>query len=288
MPGAGGPTEVRELASRFRDLTANLEQQVAGRTAALSAANDALRAQALELRRARDLADAANVAKSAFLANMSHEIRTPMHGVLGMLELILSEELPRQVRDWAQTASQSGTALMQILNDILDISKIEAGKVTVESAAVDVRSLCHSIAELFVHIAQALPESIPTDSKILRQIISNLVGNAVKFTERGEVVITAALVDAGGASPRLRVAVADTGIGIPADKQESIFDAFTQADNSHTRRFGGTGLGLTITKRLVQALNGTLWVTSEVGAGSRFEFEIPLAPRERDEVSFAA
>jgi signal transduction histidine kinase/CheY-like chemotaxis protein len=235
-------------------------------------------------------ANAAARAKSEFLANMSHEIRTPMNGVIGMLDLIDVKQLDAEPRSMIETARGAADSLLSIINDVLDFSKIEAGKLTLESIDLDIRSLVEEVATMFSTQAHAkgveltcaihtdVPQLVRSDPTRLRQVLVNLVGNAVKFTERGEVFVGVQPVrtDNNGAGPTYQLLVSDTGIGMAPEAVNRLFEAFTQADGSTTRRYGGTGLGLAITKRLVDAFGGSIRVKSAPGAGTTFSVYVPM------------
>jgi signal transduction histidine kinase/ActR/RegA family two-component response regulator len=270
------------LADERRALLRDLERRVEERTAELS------RAKA-ELEVALGAAQSANRAKSEFLANMSHEIRTPLNAVIGMSELIRGTALDTVQREYTETIRASGEALLSVINQILDFSRIEHGNLEFERVSVDLPACVQSVIEMNRHqtanrplelrleLRPGLPATVLGDATRLRQILINLVANAVKFTERGEVVVTAEPME-GGVNDELwvRFIVRDTGIGIPADRMDRLFQPFSQVDASTTRRYGGTGLGLAITRRLVHLLGGRLRVNSRPGSGSSFEVELPF------------
>lgn len=290
-----------EVAERMRaeeslkEARDHLESRVLERTTELAETNRFLESEILERKRAEQAADAANRAKSAFLATMSHEIRTPMNAIMGMAEVLSTTNLDAKQRVYLDLFRSSGVSLLALINEILDLSKIEAGQMTLESVPFDLSELGQEAVDFFQpkaedkSLALRLELSPDADVRVLgdptrtRQVLSNLLGNAAKFTATGEVVLSISRAPATTASPAIfTFAISDTGIGIPPEKLASIFDDFTQADSSTTRRFGGTGLGLGICRRISTLMGGQITVESKVGVGSTFRFLIPLheVPRE--------
>ncbi|MGA2061347.1 MAG: GAF domain-containing protein, partial [Thermoguttaceae bacterium] len=278
-PGVFDPEHVRLLESLSADISYALDKIWQER----------LRSKAEEeLRQAKEAAEAANRAKSQFFANISHDLRTPMNAILGMTELALGEAKEPSIRDYLETAKESANVLLELLNEVLDLSRMEAGKFQLESAPFNLRAtLCQTlkILEMRAHekglqlacaVADDVPDGLAGDAMRLRQVLMNLVGNAVKFTQQGKVDVHIGVLSRSAEDVQLKFLVEDTGIGISADDQERIFVPFTQAETSTSRIYGGTGLGLTIASNLVELMGGRIWVESRLGQGSKFHFTVRL------------
>jgi signal transduction histidine kinase/DNA-binding response OmpR family regulator len=266
----------------------DLELRVQARTEELRMEVSERRQAEEESRRAKEVAEAASRAKSEFLANMSHEIRTPLNGIMGMTDLALETELTEEQQEYLGTVKLSADSLLAVINDILDFSKIEAGRIDLEMIQFDLRDCLEGTLktlalradekglELLCEVAPEVPEVVEGDSSRLRQVLVNLVGNAIKFTNEGEVALKAHVEAEDSKDHIVHFTVSDTGIGISPEKQKLIFEPFTQADTSTTRKYGGTGLGLTISARLVEMMGGSIWVSSAAGAGTQFHFTVRL------------
>ena len=267
----------KQAEDALRDANENLERRVGERTSELEAANS-------QLQQARDTAIEASRAKSEFLANMSHEIRTPMNVILGMADLLSEAPLAQEQREHVRIFKGAGDTLLTLINDILDLSKVEAGQVDLEETEFDLGQIVDDIVEFLAprasekgpelrsHVSPEVPTALMGDPVRLRQVLTNLLSNAVKFTDKGQVELHVRDDPEVQEPGCILFRVSDPGIGIPQDKLESIFDSFTQVDSSTTREYGGTGLGLAISTRLVEVMGGRIWVESEVGEGSTFYF----------------
>gem|GEM_PF-658646 len=280
--------ELEEANRRLEDFARNLEEKVKQRTKELEESNRLLKTQTEEMRRAEEQAERANQAKSLFLANMSHEIRTPLNAITGITALAMEMDITGKLRDYLKVIKVSADSLLDLVNDILDFSKIEAGKMELETLEFNLLELLEKIADVFaeqasakgidliIHIDREVPENLQGDPVRLGQLLTNLTSNAIKFTEEGKVIVRCSLIEQEAGIVHLRFQVMDTGIGVEEQRQQDLFEVFTQADSSTTRRYGGSGLGLAICRKIATLMDGTISMESAPGKGTTFTFEVKL------------
>ncbi len=285
--------EIGRLACSFEEMRVALQHRDQNLQRFTDTLQDQVQKRTLDLRTALAAAEEASRTKSLFLANMSHELRTPLNGVIGMVDLMLAAEPNVQQRRYCDIAKSSARSLLELINDILDFSKIEAGKLEMETADFDLHEAIESVAgmfgeraeqkkiELICGLSPQVPRMANGDPVRLRQVLTNLISNALKFTERGEVVVRVALEDEDNSSVVIKFSVKDSGIGIPQDRMARLFQSFSQVDASTTRKFGGTGLGLAISQRIVQMMNGKIGVESQEGLGATFWFTVRFEKSSR-------